>query len=149
MAKYHYPYQKIVDLKTSEKTQAEWILSTALGKLQDEEQTLHGLRREKALRQEEMLHSAAQVVSLSELRISQDYIRFLDECIERKLEDVSSAKRDVEISQSKLTDKMMDEKVWLKAKEKSTFRFRQELLLREQNELDEMASVRYAAPAHS
>lgn len=149
LAKFNYPYQKIVDLKSSEKTQAEWILSTALGRLQDEETTLGELRREKALRQEEMLHSASQIISLSELRISQDYIRFLDECIERKIKDVSSAKRDVEISQSKLTNKMMDEKVWLKAKEKSAFRFRQELLLREQNELDEMATVRYVAPAHS
>ncbi|WP_020615285.1 flagellar export protein FliJ [Paenibacillus daejeonensis] len=149
MAKFNYPYQKIVDLKSSEKTQAEWILSTALGKLQDEEKTLDELRREKAQHQEAMLHSASQVISLSELRISQDYIRFLDECIERKIQDVRSAQRDVEISQTKLTDKMMDEKVWLKAKEKSAFRFRQELLLREQNELDEMASVRYVTPAHS
>lgn len=149
MAKFHYPYQKIVDLKSSERTQAEWILSTALGKLQDEERTLDELRREKAQRQEEMMHSASRIVSLSELRISQDYIRFLDECIERKLDDVHSARRDVEISQGKLTDKMMDEKVWLKAREKSAFRYRQELLLREQNELDEMASVRYVSPAHS
>ena len=30
MGRYRYPYQKIVDLKTSEKTQAEWLLSNAV-----------------------------------------------------------------------------------------------------------------------
>ncbi|MMZ70906.1 hypothetical protein D1872_340920 [compost metagenome] len=46
-----------------------------------------------------------------------------------------------------LTDKMLDEQVWLKAREKAKVRFQQELLLQEQNELDEMATVRFAMRA--
>lgn len=35
--RFHYTFQKVVDLKGNEKTQAEWMLSTALGELQAQE----------------------------------------------------------------------------------------------------------------
>ena len=47
MSKFRYAYQKIVDLKTSEKTQAEWLLSTAVGKLHTEEDSLNRLYQER------------------------------------------------------------------------------------------------------
>ena len=37
---FRYSLQKIVDLKKNEKTQAEWILSHAMGVLQEEEHSL-------------------------------------------------------------------------------------------------------------
>lgn len=42
---------------------------------------------------------------------------------------------------------MLDEKVWMEAREKAKMHFQQEMLLREQNELDEMATVRFAVKA--
>ncbi|MEC0268507.1 flagellar export protein FliJ, partial [Paenibacillus anseongense] len=39
---FRYSFQQIVDLKNNERTQAEWILSEAMGQLRNEETNLHG-----------------------------------------------------------------------------------------------------------
>ncbi|MFF2482650.1 flagellar export protein FliJ [Paenibacillus sp. NPDC058071] len=145
MASFRYSYQKIVDLKTSEKTQAEWLLSSAIGVLQAEELTLSELRGKREEWELKQLGASEQAVSLAELQIMQHYIDYLDACIERKLGDIRRAQHKVDQNRSLLADRMKDEKVWMKAKEHAHDRFRQVMQHREQNELDEMATVRFAA----
>ena len=146
MASFHYSFQKVVDLKTSQKTQQEWLLSSALGALSAEEKSLHELQETK-LEWEERLQAASQrAVPLAELQIIGQYLDYLQTCIESKLLDVRKAERVVEQNRSKLADRMKDEKVWLKAKDHAMDRFRQALQLKEQNELDEMATVRFIMP---
>ncbi|MNF18848.1 hypothetical protein D3C80_2231970 [compost metagenome] len=53
------------------------------------------------------------------------------------------AQKVVDQSRMMLSDKMKDEKVWLKAKDHAHERFQHALQLKEQNELDELASVRF------
>ncbi|GIO36162.1 hypothetical protein J41TS12_10230 [Paenibacillus antibioticophila] len=142
--KFRYVYQKVVDLKTNEKTQAEWMLSAAVGELQMEQYSLEQLNEERKriyfTLQDEMENSAS-MIKLQEL---QRYLEHLNECILRKTGDVQRAEQKVEQKKTVLTGKMLDEKVWLKAKEKAKDKFQHESLLREQNELDEMATVRFA-----
>ncbi|WP_270171860.1 flagellar export protein FliJ [Paenibacillus sp. SYP-B4298] len=147
MAKYRYPYQKIVDLKTSQKTQAEWMLSVAVGKLQQEEQSLKELEAEKRHWQDKLANASASLIALAELRVVHQYLEHLEEKINRKWSDVAEARQEVERSKGHLSSKMMDEKVWLKAKENAFGAFTQMIMLKEQNELDEMASVRFKAAA--
>lgn len=146
--KFRYVYQKIVDLKSNEKTQAEWMLSEAVTQLQEEQRSLEQLfedrKKTAAVIQDEMEHSAS-VIKLQEL---QRYMDYLDQCISFKTKDVHQAELNVEKKKSFLSSKMLDEKVWLKAKEKANNKFQHEMLLREQNELDEMATVRFAMRAH-
>ncbi|MDP4097542.1 flagellar export protein FliJ [Paenibacillus sp. P96] len=145
--KFQYSFQKVVDLKSNEKSQAEWMLSSAVGKLQSEEQTLQQITAEKE-RVSLAIQSAAEAcVPLSSIQELQAYVRHLEQCILRKNKDVQHAQMNVQSKQNLLTDKMLDEQVWLKAREKAKAKFQQELLLHEQNELDEMASVRYAMRA--
>jgi flagellar FliJ protein len=146
MARYSYPYQKIVDLKKSEKTQAEWILSAAIGKLQTEEMSLGQLNEEKAAWLTKLQAVSYQAISLSELQLIQNYLDFLETCITKKYIDVKQAQTEVEHKQVRLSHKVMDEKVWLKAKEHACNRFIQGMQIKEQNELDEMATVRFMLP---
>lgn len=145
--KFRYVYQKVVDLKSNEKTQAEWMLSAAVGQLQSEQQTLDQLIKDRtqtlSFIQTEMENSAS-VIKLQEL---QRYVDYLEECILRKMNDVKQAEINVEKKKVFLSSKMVDEKIWLKAKEKSRDKFTHEMLLREQNELDEIATVRFAMRA--
>jgi len=147
MAGFRYPYQKIVDLKTSEKTQAEWMLSAAIGRLQAEEMSLADLEAEKTVWLERFHSAAVEIIPLAELVLIQDYLGYLETCIARKLDEVRLAKTDVELKQHRLQGRMMDEKVWLKAKEKALVRFRHAMAIKEQNELDEIATSRFAASA--
>lgn len=132
--KFRYVYQKVLDLKSNEKTQAEWMLSAAVGELQSEQRSLEQLFEEQARTasaiQDEMENSAS-MLKLQEL---QRYMEYIEQSIARKLGDVKRAELKVEQKKSILNGKMLDEKVWLKAKEKAKEKFQHEMLLREQNE---------------
>lgn len=145
--KFHYAFQKIVDLKSNEKTQAEWMLSSAIGKLQAEEKSLNELYEMRDQMYRAQQEVASRCVPVAEIRNIQVYAEYLEECIERKRDDIRIAHVNVTKKQKILSDKMLDEKVWLKARDKSQEKFRHESLLREQNELDEMATVRFAIKA--
>ncbi|WP_410769256.1 flagellar export protein FliJ [Fontibacillus sp. BL9] len=145
--RFRYVYQKVVDLKTNEKTQAEWMLSAAVGILQAEQYSLEQLLEERsrtyfALQTE--MENKASMIKLQEL---QRYMDYLEQSINRKMGDVHRAEVNVDNKKVVLNGKMLDEKVWLKAKEKAKEKYQHEMLLREQNELDEMATVRFAMRA--
>ncbi|MEF2965212.1 flagellar export protein FliJ [Paenibacillus sp. M1] len=145
--KFRYVYQKVVDLKTNEKTQAEWMLSAAVGILQEEQLSLEQLLEERARTHAALqteMENRAPMIKLQEL---QRYMDHLEDCITRKMGDVHRAELNVDSKKSVLNSKMKDEKVWLKAKEKAKEKFQHEMLLREQNELDEIATVRFAMRA--
>ncbi|MCK6074051.1 MULTISPECIES: flagellar export protein FliJ [Paenibacillus] len=145
--KFRYHFQKVVDLKSNEKTQAEWMLSSAIGKLQTEEEHLMQLINDRNSLMDIIQSSAESCASASSLQELQRYAYHLDECISRKSSDVKHAQVNVQRNQTFLNGKVIDEKVWLGARDKAKIRFQQEMLLREQNDLDEMATVRFAAKA--
>lgn len=144
---FTYHFQKVVDLKAKEKTQAEWLLSSAIGKLQAEENHLLELVRDRENLMEGISSFSLQSASASSLQEMNRYVHYLDECITRKNNDVAHAEVNVKQNQAFLNDKMLDEKVWNQAREKEKMHYQQEMLLREQNELDEMATVRFAVRA--
>ncbi|WP_017689185.1 flagellar export protein FliJ [Paenibacillus sp. PAMC 26794] len=145
--KFRYHFQKVVDLKSNEKTQAEWMLSTAIGKLQTEEEHLIQLLNDRSNLIGIIQSATENTASVNSLQEMQRYVHHLDECISRKNSDVKHAQVNVQRNQTFLNGKMVDEKVWLGARDKAKITFQQEMLLREQNDLDEMATVRFAAKA--
>ncbi|CAH0119810.1 hypothetical protein PAE9249_02318 [Paenibacillus sp. CECT 9249] len=144
MIKFHYPFQKILDLKGNEKTQAEWMLSAAVGALEAEEQGLRRLEAEKSRTLEAVQRLSAESSSVVKLQEMQEYLSHLNLCIEKKIKEVQSARTNVSKKQQHLTEKMLDEKVWLKAKERAQEQFRGQMLRVEQHELDEIATVRFS-----
>ncbi|GAA3406657.1 flagellar export protein FliJ [Paenibacillus hodogayensis] len=139
--RFRYPLQKLVDLKTNEKEQAEWVLSEAIGRLQQEEQSLSELEVERRSVGEE-LEQAARGTTISQIQLLQQYSQHLEQQIRLKAHDVERAKANVADKQQALTAKMMEEKVWSKAKEKAQAQFTALLLKKEQEELDEIALTR-------
>ncbi|KAA9006392.1 flagellar export protein FliJ [Paenibacillus spiritus] len=148
MKGFHYSFQKVVDLKGNEKTQAEWMLSSALGELQAQEQSLGELKRQRSELMDALLNAAEQKTPVAKICEMQNYVDYLDACIARKLGDISRAHKQVQEKQDHLSSKVLDEKVWLKARDKAKLAFQQDMNLREQNELDEMATVRFAMKSH-
>lgn len=141
--KFQYSFQKIVDLKNNEKTQAEWLLSEAIHRLQTEESSLEELLTLKQSIQERIAE-ASQSATISELQLYQDYIVFINEKIEQKHMDVRRAQIQVVDKQEHLTVKALDEKIWSKAREKAYTSFRAFSLKKEQDQIDEMASIRFS-----
>ncbi|MBP1156007.1 MULTISPECIES: flagellar export protein FliJ [unclassified Paenibacillus] len=141
--RFRYTFQKIVDLKTNEKTQAEWVLSQAIVKLREEESSLDRLENAKQEMQEELYKVSGTRTTVSNLMLLQSFVDHIDVCIKDKHQDLSTAKTNVQIKQDDLTGKMLEEKVWTKAKEKAYQKFSSGVLKIEQDQLDEMATSRY------
>ncbi|WP_373229593.1 flagellar export protein FliJ [Cohnella sp.] len=137
--------QKIVDLKGSQKSMAEWEYAASLGKLRREEERLEALFQERKGVERELQETSMRPTPLTRLVTLQQYIDILEERIQSQNEGVRSAEIQVKKCQGMLTDKMVDEKVWLNARDRALERFRNERLAKEQNELDEIAIVRAAA----
>lgn len=142
--RFHYTFQKVVDLKGNEKTQAEWMLSSALGELQAQERSLDELTYQRSTLMLSLQNAAEQKTPMAKIREMQEYVEYLDHCIARKHSDINRAHQEVQRKQDQLSTKVLDEKVWLKARDKAETLFQQNMILREQNELDEMATVRFA-----
>jgi flagellar protein FliJ len=141
--RFQYSFQKIVDLKTNEKTQAEWVLSEAIGKLRAEEHSLTELQQAKEEMADELHRASAARTTISELKLMQSFVDHIDQQIQVKHQDVQQAKSQVQIRQEHLTDKMLEEKVWTKAKEQAFGRFNMMMLKKEQEQMDEMATNRF------
>jgi flagellar FliJ protein len=142
--KFRFPLQKIVDLKGNEKTQAEWMLSQALSKLRDEEQFLLQLNDEIIKQQEQLSRSSETPIPIVDIQFIQGYITHLEKQIERKQAEVQDARVNVQGKQSLLMDRTVDEKVWIKTREKALNLFTATSLKKDQQDMDEMASGRHS-----
>ncbi|MFE5319601.1 flagellar export protein FliJ [Paenibacillus sp. NPDC056579] len=141
--RFRYAFQKIVDLKINEKTQAEWLLSEAIGKVREEESSLSELHAEKNGIQEQLHRASANKATISQMMMYQQYADHIDNRITLKNKDLEKAQQVVLVKQDNLAGRMMEEKVWTKAKEKAQLRFKANMLKTEQDQLDEMATNRY------
>lgn len=140
--KFRYSFQKIVDLRENEKTQAEWMLSQAMSKLREEEQELARLEKLR-VGVSEQLHSASErSTPVAALLLMQEYLNHIDREIDNQLERLAMSHQEVSRKQEHLRDRMMQEQIWQKAKSKAFSRFRLEALRQEQMEMDEIASRR-------
>jgi flagellar FliJ protein len=142
---FRYPLQKIVNLKGSEKSMAEWEYAASIGKLKIEEERLEHLHQERREVEQTLQEISLQPTPLTRMTMLQRYLDVVDERIRLQYEGVHSAASQVKMRQSQLTDKMVDEKVWLNARDRALERFRNDRLAKDQNELDEIAIVRAAA----
>jgi flagellar FliJ protein len=139
---FQYPFQKVVDLKSSEKTYAERILSKAIGELHTEQSRLDTLQSHREQVQSQVAASVQETTTVSHLRLMQQYMNHIDRQIDRKHKDVQDAQYTVFERQDQLTMKMREEKQWVKAREKAYRKFETDVRRKEQYEMDEMASLR-------
>jgi len=145
--RFRYPFQKIVDLKSGEKSMAEWAYAAALGELHAEEERLAQLVKEREEAANRLEEEVSRPVPLARIRQMEAYVLVLDSRIRSQTEAVRRAEEVVRERLRRLADKMVDEKVWLNQREKAWERFRLEWNRMEQKELDDLAAVKAARAA--
>lgn len=141
--KFRYSFQQIVDLKNNEKTQAEWILSEALGRLRTEETSLYHLFEKKTELSEHIASVSGNATTISQMLILQSYMDHLDQQIVKKNQEIKQAQHIVVKKQEHLSEKMIDEKVWTKAREKAYTQYKVIAGRKEQEDLDEISTNRF------
>lgn len=144
--RFRYSFEKIVELKTNEKTQAEWMLSKAIGKLREEESSLEQLQDQKNSLYHTLLDSSTKRTTISQIMLIQDYLEHLGQQISVKHQEVRCAEAVVSNQRDSLTEKMIEEKVWTKSREKAYDKFTLELRKKEQEELDDITTTRRVKP---
>jgi flagellar FliJ protein len=142
--RFHYPLQKIVDLKESEKSQAEWRLSEAIGRLKEEESALDEWKNERKKWEDRFRDMCERGASVADLIAIEQHLDYVDRQISAQMLQVAKAKNRVDSRKKKLKHKMIDAKIWNTAKEKARLQFLQEYARKEQGELDDLVSTRFA-----
>ncbi len=146
MKKFTYSLQQIVDLKSSEKTHAELLLSNALAKQNEQTAAMEELQLEKQALLELLAMDTEQQTTVSRLVEKQEYIRYLDKLIVHRANELELAKLDVHRKKDKLVHNVKEDKLWSQAREKAFHLYsgiRQKV---EQKEMDELATTRYIRP---
>ena len=144
---FRFSMQKIVDLKGNQKTQAEWLLAEAINKLREVELSLNQLYEDLNHHHELLRRMTERPTPIKEVQFQQQYIDHLETLIAKTTMELSAALTNKEAKQQVLLEKTLDEKVWLKTREKAQLDFNAFMLKKEQNELDEMAAVRHGNQA--
>lgn len=140
--KFVYSFQKVLDLKTNEKKQAESELSRSIAAMAEAERRLSELMLEQYRTQEQLVEQAALKYSASGMATAQQYIDYLEEQIQRAKRAILTAEQRVNEHRQLLTDRTVEEKVWIKSRERAYSAFRAESERRAQYEMDEMALMR-------
>ncbi|MCR8630812.1 MULTISPECIES: flagellar export protein FliJ [Paenibacillus] len=141
--RFRYAFQKIVDLKTNEKTQAEWMLSEAIGRVREEESSLTELHTEKDDLHDQLHTVSSNKATISQILMLQQFVDHIDQKIVTKNKDLQQAQQVMLTKQEVLNGKMLEEKIWCKAKDRAQQRFTATALKKEQEQLDEMATTRF------
>jgi len=140
--KFMYAFQRVLDVKTNEKKQAETVLAEAISALSETERELSELMLAKYRTQQQLVEAASSKRPMADMIAGQQYVDFLEERIQATKRKLLAAEQIVNDLRRQLTDKAVDEKVWLKAKEKAHTAHLTEVERRAQYELDEMANAR-------
>ncbi|TLS49847.1 flagellar export protein FliJ [Paenibacillus antri] len=140
--KFVYAFQKVLDVKTNEKKQAESLLSQAIGAMTQAERELSDLMLAKYRYQEKLADDATKGRPMADMIAGQQYVDHLEERIRTSKRALLTAEKAVNELREKLTDRSVDEKVWLNMKDRAFAVHRAEVERRSQYELDEMAALR-------
>jgi flagellar export protein FliJ len=82
--------------------------------------------------------------SVADLIAIEQHLDYVDRQISAQMLQVAKAKNRVDSRKKKLKHKMIDAKIWNTAKEKARLQFLQEYARKEQGELDDLVSTRFA-----
>jgi len=140
--KFRYPFQKVLDVKAKEKKNTESMLAQALAEVVKAEQALAQLEAERARTLARVNEEAQRGQKMAELIAGQEYVRCLDGAIRQTAFRLSEAERRAEEIRALLLERTVEEKVWLKAREKAFEDFKVQESRIHQHELDEIATNR-------
>lgn len=143
MSIFHYPFQKILELKEKEKESAQKEMAKAIQRQEKIELRLADLHDLYIAAQEQFAFKQEQGTVIVELRRIEDYVEHLRRCLRLEQEDCSFAKKNVDKKQEVLHDKLKEEKTWFVLKERQELEFINRSKLQEQKQLDEVANNRY------
>jgi flagellar FliJ protein len=143
MAHFHYPFQRILELKEKEKENSQLQMAKAIRRQEKIELRLSELQEDISQSQTQLSIKQEQGISIIELRMLEDYIEHLRRKLSSENNEFKFAKINVEKKQEVLLEKLKEEKTWIVLKEKQEQEFFYQNKIHEQMQLDEIATTSF------
>ncbi|WP_206759416.1 flagellar export protein FliJ [Pseudalkalibacillus hwajinpoensis] len=129
-------------MKENEKSQAQLEMAESLKVQVDLEQEAHQLEEDIHAMREKLEHRQLEGLPILELLKEEEHIAYLEKQLERKRYQLSHVENKVSEQQEALVSKVREEKTWQSIKETRKEEFYHDQKMIEQNELDDLNTVR-------
>jgi flagellar FliJ protein len=143
MSRFHYPFQRVLELKEKEKENSQLQMAKAIRRQEKVELRLSELQEDISQAQSQLSAKQKRGISIIELRMLEDYIEHLRRRLSLEHTEFKFAKKNVEKKQEVLLEKLKEEKTWIVLKEKQAQEFFHQGKIQEQIQLDEMATTSF------
>lgn len=139
MKKFTFSLQKILDIREFEEKQAQIELGKAVAETNRIRMELERIAAERV----RIVHLKADVVSLTEMIVKEQYLTRLDMTKDRLLEDLAAAEIVVEEKRAVFTETLKKRKVLSRLKERQFTAFRRDVQKAEDIVSDDISSSRF------
>lgn len=145
---FHFSLQKVLDFRIQLEEQSKQALAKAQNSYQAQVQVVQKLREDLAAHEQAMYGSTGDdAPSSQELWLWRNYSERLQEDLQAQEQIVLQRARELNKVRRELVNRSKDRKLLEKLKQNQMIRHVKEEEKREQNELDEMATLRYGRNA--
>lgn len=139
MKKFTFSLQKILDIREFEEKQAQIELGKAVAETNRIRMELERIAAERV----RIVHLKADVVSLTEMIVKEQYLTRLDMTKDRLLEDLAAAEIVVEEKRAVFTEALKKRKVLSRLKDRQFTAFRRDMQKAEDIVSDDISSSRF------
>ncbi len=139
MKKFTFSLQKILDIREFEEKQAQIELGKAVAETNRIRMELERIAAERV----RIVHLKADVVSLTEMIVKEQYLTRLDMTKDRLLEDLAAAEIVVEEKRAVFTETLKKRKVLSRLKDRQFTAFRRDVQKAEDIVSDDISSSRF------
>ncbi|MDQ0337266.1 flagellar FliJ protein [Caldalkalibacillus uzonensis] len=143
MAQYNDLWQRLLDVNTKQKEQAQLQLAEAMDRQNQAEERLHKTQQAIEQLNQHMVNQQQQGISSTDLQQFSQYAHYLHSQLMTEQRALLSAKHYTSTIQHRVRQFMTEEKKWLKLKEKQLKAYVLEQRRKEQKETDEVARHKY------
>ena len=143
MAKFKYKLQSVLDIKEKLESQEKIAYGLATAKVLEEQEKLQKLMIQKAGYDKRARELVKGDIDLLEVKSCRNAVDTMKTRIRGQMIELHRAQKQQEIVRNRLNSVMIERKTYEKLREKKVDEFKQELLLEEKKEIDELVSYTY------
>lgn len=143
MAKFKYKLQSVLDIKEKLESQEKIAYGLATAKVLEEQEKLQKLMIQKAGYDKRARELVKGDIDLLEVKSCRNAVDTMKTRIRGQMIELHRAQKQQEIVRNRLNSVMIERKTYEKLREKKVDEFKQELLMEEKKEIDELVSYTY------
>ncbi|MFK3961011.1 flagellar export protein FliJ [Pseudalkalibacillus hwajinpoensis] len=142
ISRFQFPFQRILDVKENEKSQAQLEMAESLKVQVDLERSVSSLEQQIYAMRLRLEQRQLDGLSITDLLKEEEHIAYLERQLQQKKNELMQAENQVSEQKDTLASKVKEEKTWQSIKETRKEEFQRDMQILEQNELDDLTTVR-------